>query len=327
MKCRKLTRLLRKGMSVPELPESLARSILHGMWGKYGNDSDGAMLMQYLMVNDMMLTKVDMSITAMSSLPVKCMPGAFYLSLASKKHWQMGDNNSVTEYHGEHLVFGKRLKKAKLLLPPGSHDNLLLRISRQQLNALAKVHPDIAWLMEYEQVGMLNDQAVAAIPFNEAIVALYGKIINALREKLVNMVQLNRSLIRLLQLYASGLRSQIQYSSADQLSLSFREELHDFMDENRRASLTVREMARAVGMSESALKQKCIAEFGLPPKEYLLHRRLRQAADHLLYYPEIPVKDIAWEFGFENHSYFSREFGDCFKCTPSEYREKHVEGR
>lgn len=64
-------------------------------------------------------------------------------------------------------------------------------------------------------------------------------------------------------------------------------------------------------------KQFC----GLPPQQYLLLRRLRQAADQLIN-SYAPVGDIANQTGFTDIFYFSRVFKKKYVISPLAYRKE-----
>ena len=57
--------------------------------------------------------------------------------------------------------------------------------------------------------------------------------------------------------------------------------------------------------------------------DYLNRIRMERAAEKLLDYSNLKVKDIAEMVGFENPYYFMKRFKQHFDCTPSEYRKKN----
>lgn len=58
---------------------------------------------------------------------------------------------------------------------------------------------------------------------------------------------------------------------------------------------------------------------GFRPFEYINRLKIQKAKE-LLKNSELNIKDISYQTGFENHSYFSKLFKRYTGCTPSEYR-------
>jgi AraC-like DNA-binding protein len=54
---------------------------------------------------------------------------------------------------------------------------------------------------------------------------------------------------------------------------------------------------------------------------YIRHLRLRAAADELVRFPHIPVKDVGYSVGFKSASDFTRAFRRAYGITPREVRE------
>ncbi len=72
----------------------------------------------------------------------------------------------------------------------------------------------------------------------------------------------------------------------------------------------VSEVARTVGVSESAL-YSIVKEFSnFSPKEYL-NRRVALEAQRLLFYSGMSTKELAAHLGFDDENYFSRFFRKC----------------
>ena len=59
----------------------------------------------------------------------------------------------------------------------------------------------------------------------------------------------------------------------------------------------------------------------MTPGEFIKHIRLKQAA-HLLVSTHLTVSEIFYRTGFNNQSYFFREFKKRYHCAPNEYREQ-----
>lgn len=63
--------------------------------------------------------------------------------------------------------------------------------------------------------------------------------------------------------------------------------------------------------------------YGIPPRTYLLHEKMRSAAE-LLTDTNLKLKEICLEIGEDDLSKFCRQFQSLYKCTPTQYRKKII---
>ena len=78
-------------------------------------------------------------------------------------------------------------------------------------------------------------------------------------------------------------------------------------------------LEKTFSMSKMQLYRKLKTLSGMTPGEFIKHTRLKQAAN-LLAATNLNVTEIFYQTGFNNQSYFFREFKKQFNCSPSEYR-------
>ena len=97
----------------------------------------------------------------------------------------------------------------------------------------------------------------------------------------------------------------------------------NFMAEHYRDDLSVRDVARAVGISESLL-YRLFREEGSTPVEHLRALRLSHAKRLLLESPKMPVAEIAAACGFADTAYFCKVFRDAEHMTPKKYRNAYL---
>ncbi len=76
-------------------------------------------------------------------------------------------------------------------------------------------------------------------------------------------------------------------------------------------------------MSKMQLYRKLKILTGMTPGEFIKHLRLKHASD-LLTSTSFTVSEIFFRSGFNNESYFFREFKKRYNCAPNEYREKQT---
>ncbi len=81
----------------------------------------------------------------------------------------------------------------------------------------------------------------------------------------------------------------------------------------------------ALAMSKMQLYRKLKTLTNLTPGEFIKHIRLKKAA-HMLASTHLTVSEIFYRTGFNNQSYFFREFKKRYQCAPNEYRvQQHVQ--
>ena len=79
--------------------------------------------------------------------------------------------------------------------------------------------------------------------------------------------------------------------------------------------LSIADLARRVGMSESSLKRAFRSTFGKSIFAYFQTHRLEQAKT-MLAHGDMNVTEVAFSIGYSNHSHFSRAFKQQFGISP-----------
>ncbi len=95
------------------------------------------------------------------------------------------------------------------------------------------------------------------------------------------------------------------------------------------STATLTEGARMLGLSPTYLSRWICASFGASFKELLMNERFCVARD-LLGTTDTPIGDIIIHVGYENSSYFHKEFKKRFGMTPNAYRKScknHAENK
>lgn len=103
----------------------------------------------------------------------------------------------------------------------------------------------------------------------------------------------------------------------DNVLRHIRTHLHD-------ADLSPESVLQALGLPRSTVYRLFRQEGGL--EHYIRGVRLRGAAEELVRFPLVPVKDIAYAFGFRSASDFSRAFRRAYDMTPQEIRMTGIWG-
>ncbi|WP_394559195.1 GlxA family transcriptional regulator [Aquipseudomonas alcaligenes] len=84
--------------------------------------------------------------------------------------------------------------------------------------------------------------------------------------------------------------------------------------------LRIEHLARRFGFSERNLKRRFLAATGISPNQYLQRVRIDKAKK-LLIATRMSVKEIAYEVGYENTSFFVRLFKRELGSTPARWRQ------
>ncbi len=96
----------------------------------------------------------------------------------------------------------------------------------------------------------------------------------------------------------------------------------EFIDRHASEELTIEEIAASVSVSESVCL-RCFRQFlGTTPIQYVKNLRLDRAAQ-MLRSTAKTAREIAWECGFNDVSYFTKSFREKQGCTPTEYRSRN----
>ncbi|WP_248556983.1 helix-turn-helix domain-containing protein [Paraburkholderia terrae] len=94
------------------------------------------------------------------------------------------------------------------------------------------------------------------------------------------------------------------------------------------SGLSPESVIESLGLPRSTIYRLFEHEGGLGA--YIRHLRLRAAADDLVRFPKVPIKDIGYSVGFKSASDFARAFRRTYEMTPQEmrlndYRYRHAE--
>jgi transcriptional regulator GlxA family with amidase domain len=97
-----------------------------------------------------------------------------------------------------------------------------------------------------------------------------------------------------------------------------------WLEQHLHRSITVADMADAMGMSERSFHRRCLRDFAMAPARLLAELRLERART-LLGDQTIAVKNVAALTGFADPAAFSTAFLRRFGATPSSYRHAFAE--
>lgn len=94
----------------------------------------------------------------------------------------------------------------------------------------------------------------------------------------------------------------------------------DHVDQHLSSPLLVEDLRKLCRMNRAEFSARFRKTFGIPPKQYIVRRRLLRAK-HLLWRTRTPVKEIAQQCGFADMRFFCRSFKKSTGMTPGAYRK------
>ncbi len=98
-------------------------------------------------------------------------------------------------------------------------------------------------------------------------------------------------------------------------------EARDLMLKDLSQNITIPELAKAVGINTTKLKQGFKEIYNQTINEYIRNKRLVVAKDYILE-GDLSIKQIAEKVGYRNYAYFSARFRERYGALPSEYARK-----
>jgi len=98
--------------------------------------------------------------------------------------------------------------------------------------------------------------------------------------------------------------------------------LIEYIDSHIDHMFTMKELAEICQLSEGFLCRLFKQLMGVTPFSYISGRKIR-CSRQLLIETDLPIKDISFQCGFENESYFYKVFREKTGSSPNEYRKLH----
>lgn len=97
----------------------------------------------------------------------------------------------------------------------------------------------------------------------------------------------------------------------------------DYIHVNYKEEIALDTLAKIIPMSEGQFCHSFKEVMNMPPIAYVIRHRILQSCS-LLTETDWKIADIARNVGFNNISYFNREFIKAIGCSPSKYRKEEI---
>jgi PAS domain S-box-containing protein len=123
-----------------------------------------------------------------------------------------------------------------------------------------------------------------------------------------------------------GVTQHLERSSQDLSTISAIRAPVEYIKENFHTDICIEELAKLAFLSVSALERRFKKYLSKTPKQFLNEIRLENAR-RMLTETQQPIMEIAYQCGFSEHSYFSKQFKALFGILPSQLRKQVLEIR
>lgn len=95
-----------------------------------------------------------------------------------------------------------------------------------------------------------------------------------------------------------------------------------YIKQNYSKKITVEDLCACCNMSQSQLTRYFKSEFSTTPNRYITEFKINRAKEMFLNAPELSIKTVSSDLGFDDQHYFSRIFTKLSGETPTEYRTR-----
>ena len=235
------------------------------------------------------------------------------ICLAGQQRIQTYDHQTIIVNAGEVLFIPRGMYQITDLIPQNGPFSSLL------------FYFDDAIIQEFLATTRVSEVSREAVPdflkfgvvptlslFAESLIHIYQN------QQLRNKNFLNVKILELLYLL-NTLASEQQFANfLFRLTLPKKRNIKNFMEENFDKPLKIEDYAYLTGRSLSTFRRDFKSYYNLTPQKWLKEKRLDRALT-ILQEKEISVTNLAYEVGYENISYFIKEFKHKVGQSPKQY--------
>jgi AraC-like DNA-binding protein len=256
-------------------------------------------------------------------------PGAVYPSPEHPTgyyfNWESG--RVLSEYQVNYITEGKGIietKKGKYPIKAGS----ILLIKPNMWHRYCP-NKDAGWVEHYigvegdivdrlfENKILSSDIPVIECGLKESFLDCYYKIYELAQKERPGFQLISSGIvIRLLGSLVSNIKNRSFKDTPLEVAM---EDAKFIMRDNLDKDLDFKELAASLNLGYSYFRKMFKKHTGVSPGQYHLHLRLMRAKE-LLLSTDMPIKQVAYETGFESIHYFSRLFKSKMGVPPSEAR-------
>ncbi|MFO7887316.1 MAG: AraC family transcriptional regulator [Eubacteriales bacterium] len=212
-------------------------------------------------------------------------------------------------------------KSQSLMLP--SHSNVLMEINKPTKALVFELNNQlIDQVIEKSNIDLDNISPESA---RELILNNNKNDISEDLKKLLELgIEKRHQDNFLVDIYAQKLvYNLLNISSASQCLIKGKDnpmlKAADIMKNNIKETITLKDIAQKINMSESNFSQHFKKEMGLSPQKYLNTLKLEESLELL---QKNKVTEVSFDLGYDSPSHFIRIFKEKYKITPKQYQLK-----
>lgn len=233
--------------------------------------------------------------------------------LSGEQHIKTYDDQLIKVRPGEVLFIPRGMYYISDLIPKnGTFQSLLFYFD----DSIIQDFLSTSKVTEISKEAVPNHLKFGVVPsiqlFAESLISIYQT--QQLRDK--NF--LNLKILELLFLLNSLAKEQQFANFLFRLTLPKKRNIKIFMERNFDKPLKVEDYAYLTGRSLSTFRRDFKSYYDITPQKWLKEKRLDKAL-HILEQKEISVTELAYEVGYENISYFIKEFKNKVGLSPKQY--------
>ena len=179
-------------------------------------------------------------------------------------------------------------------------------------------------VMQFEQLLQRDGVPYYIFHASESIAIpnlMESMIASVICEKKTNGYILQQSLVLLL-CYLAEAGEVTESPKNDPYATAIKQKMLNYIQTSY-STATLTEAASMLGLSPAYLSRLTSKSFGKSFKELVMKERLAMACE-LLKSTELPIGEIINQIGYENSSYFHKQFKKRYGITPSEYRKSDL---
>ncbi|HFA49942.1 MAG TPA: AraC family transcriptional regulator [Bacteroidetes bacterium] len=223
------------------------------------------------------------------------------------------DDNLIKVYPNEVLFMPRGVYYLTDLIPKGGTFKILLFFFDdsiiQEFLSSSKIH-------EISKQSVPDHLKFGVVPklnlFADSLVSLYQN------NQLQNKAFLRLKILELLFLLNSIAKEQAFADFLFRLTLPKKRNIKTFMQKNFDKPLKIEDYAYLTGRSLSTFRRDFKQYYDITPQKWIKEKRLDKALE-ILKTKEISVTELAYEVGYENISYFIKEFKNRVGQSPKQY--------
>jgi len=222
-------------------------------------------------------------------------------------------NQKVSMERGQMLLIQKNLlgEITKTPLEGEDYQTIVIRLEENLLRKIA--------LEEQIETGpKYTGSPIILVPGNDFLLAFFQSLLPYVRHpeekvtKAVGMLKVKEAVYLLLNTMPELTKFLFDFSAP------YKIDLEKFMLSNFHYNIPVEKFAQLTGRSLAGFKRDFQKIFGMPPRQWLLERRLAEAR-HLIEKKNKKPSAIYLDLGFESLSHFSHTFKKKFGKAPTEW--------